>query len=107
MRAIEALVQLMLQITNYVMRAAPIAVFAAIAAVIMTNGIGVFATYVKFIGGFYLALMLLWGLLALAAFAVIGQLLSTRPRLRIAWFVVSGAGLVFLTGAYARGRYLA
>jgi hypothetical protein len=46
-------------------------------------------------------------LAAFPAFAVIGQLLSTRPRLRIAWFVVSGAGLVFLTGAYARGRYLA
>jgi hypothetical protein len=46
-------------------------------------------------------------LAAFPAFAVIGDLLSTRPRLRVAWLVISAAGLVFLTGAYARGRYLA
>ena len=40
-RGIEALVQVMLQLTDYVMRAAPFAVFAAVASAIIENGPGV------------------------------------------------------------------
>ena len=46
-------------------------------------------------------------LAAFPAFAVLGELLASRPRLRVAWLVVSAGGLVFLAGAFARGRYLA
>jgi Na+/H+-dicarboxylate symporter len=75
-RGIEALVHVMLQVTNYVMLVAPLAVFAAIAAVITTQGLGILWTFGKFIGGFYAALVLLWALLCLAAFIVLG------PRVR-------------------------
>jgi Na+/H+-dicarboxylate symporter len=71
-RGVEALVQLTLQITNYVMRFAPFAVFAAITAVIAVNGIGVLVTYVKFVGGFYLSLAILWSVLLLLAVLVLG-----------------------------------
>lgn len=54
----------MLRVTGYVMLAAPVAVFAAVAATIMTRGLGILITYGKFVGGFYLALALLWGILA-------------------------------------------
>ncbi len=62
----------MLRVTNYVMMAAPIAVFAAIAAAITTQGLGILVTYGKFMGGFYLALAILWGLLFVAGYVIVG-----------------------------------
>jgi len=38
----------------------PVGVFGAMAAAITTQGIGVLATYGKFIGGFYFGLVVLW-----------------------------------------------
>jgi Na+/H+-dicarboxylate symporter len=70
---IGELVHVMLKITDYVMKFAPIGVFAAIAAVITTQGIGVLATYAKFIGTFYLALAVLWVVLIAAGVAVLGR----------------------------------
>ncbi len=39
-------------------------------------------------------------------FAVAGELLATRPRLRVAVLVACGTGLVLLTSAFARGHYV-
>jgi Na+/H+-dicarboxylate symporter len=61
--SIGELVHVMLRITDFVMRFAPFAVFAAVASVITTQGLGVLITYGKFIGGFYLGLALLWAVL--------------------------------------------
>jgi Na+/H+-dicarboxylate symporter len=72
----EQVSQAMLKLTGYVMSVAPIAVFAAVAAVIATKGLGVLVTYAAFIGGFYLALAILWGLLVGAGFVVIGPTFS-------------------------------
>jgi len=69
---IEALVAVMLKITDYVMRAAPIAVFAAIAHAIAINGAGVLITFGRFVGSFYVALAALWALLIGAGFVVLG-----------------------------------
>ena len=71
--SIDELVQIMLVITEFVMRFAPIGVFAAIAAVITTQGLGVLLTYGKFIATFYLALAVLWLLLIGAGFVVLGR----------------------------------
>jgi Na+/H+-dicarboxylate symporter len=68
----EQVSQAMLKLTGYVMSVAPIAVFAAVAAVIATKGLGVLLTYGAFIGGFYMALAILWALLLGAGFMVIG-----------------------------------
>jgi Na+/H+-dicarboxylate symporter len=62
-RGAEALADLMLQVTNYVMRFAPFAVFGAIAAVVATKGLGIVVTYGVLIGEFYFGLLLLWTLL--------------------------------------------
>ncbi|KAL8668653.1 MAG: hypothetical protein Q9168_006721, partial [Polycauliona sp. 1 TL-2023] len=70
---LESLAQAMLKVTNYVMSFAPLAVFAAIAAAVSTQGLGVLATYAKFVGGFYLALAVLWGALILAGGTVVGM----------------------------------
>jgi Na+/H+-dicarboxylate symporter len=78
---IEDLVQVMLKVTDYVMRAAPLGVFAAVAAAITVQGIGVLATYGKFIGGFYLGLLALWLLLAGAGYLFLGRRVFTLLRL--------------------------
>ena len=69
---IEDLAHVMLKVTGYVMLFAPIAVWAAIMATIAKSGLGVLWTLVKFMGGFYLALLLLWGILVAVGFIVIG-----------------------------------
>jgi len=68
----EQVSQVMLKITSYVMLFAPFAIFAALASTVATQGLIVLLSYAKFVGGFYLSLGVLWGLLLLAAIAVIG-----------------------------------
>ena len=62
-RGAEALAELMLQVTGYVMRFAPFAVFGALANVVAKNGLGILGTYAKLLGEFYFSLALLWALL--------------------------------------------
>jgi len=71
--ALEGLSYVMLKVTMMVMWAAPFAVFAAVSAAIAKSGLGVLAVYGKFMGQFYLGIVLLWGLLFLAAAAVLGR----------------------------------
>lgn len=59
-RGADALAEMMLQITGYVMRYAPIAVFAAIAKVVSVSGLGIMATYLELLVEFYMSLVLLW-----------------------------------------------
>jgi len=66
--SIEELVHVMLKLTDFVMRFSPFGVFAAVASVITTQGLGVLLTYGKFIGGFYLSLALLWLVLISAGY---------------------------------------
>jgi Na+/H+-dicarboxylate symporter len=68
----EQVSQVMLKITGYVMLFAPFAIFAALASTVATQGLMVLLSYAKFVGGFYLSLGVLWGLLLLAAVAVVG-----------------------------------
>jgi Na+/H+-dicarboxylate symporter len=70
---IEQIAQVMLKVTGYVMLAAPVAVFAAIASVVTTQGLGILATYGRFIGGFYLSLATLWLVLLALGFLVLGR----------------------------------
>jgi len=72
-RATEGLVAVMLQITNYVMRVAPLAVFAAVASTLTERGPGVLGDLGYFMLSFYLGLVILWLLLIGIAFALLGQ----------------------------------
>ena len=78
-RATEALVAVMLQITNYVMRVAPLAVFAAVTASVAERGPSILGTFGVFIGSFYLGLIILWALLIGVCFLIIGS----RTRLLV------------------------
>jgi Na+/H+-dicarboxylate symporter len=71
--SIDELVHIMLQITDFVMRFAPLGVFAALAAVITTQGLGILLTYGKFIAAFYFGLLVLWGVLITVGLFVLGR----------------------------------
>jgi Na+/H+-dicarboxylate symporter len=71
-RFCHELVGVMLKVTDYVMWFAPIGIFGALAAAITTQGLGVLATYGKFIGSFYLGIVILWTLLIGAGFVFLG-----------------------------------
>jgi Na+/H+-dicarboxylate symporter len=70
--AIEELSHAMLKITGYVMKLAPLAVLAAMAATVAVNGLGILLKFAVFMGEFYLGLVVLWAILVTAGFAVLG-----------------------------------
>jgi Na+/H+-dicarboxylate symporter len=70
--AIDQIAAVILKLTGYIMSLAPIAVFAALAATVLTQGPGMLVVYAKFIASFYLSLLVLWAFLAAALFAGIG-----------------------------------
>jgi Na+/H+-dicarboxylate symporter len=63
----------MLQVTDYVMKLAPLGVFAAVAAIITTQGLGMLLVYGKYIASFFLALAVLWVVLIFAGYCVLGR----------------------------------
>ncbi len=79
-RGVEALVKVMLQVTDYVMRFAPFAVFTAVASAIAERGPSIIGTFGKFVGGFYVGLVALWAVLIGAAFVIVGP--RTRHLVR-------------------------
>jgi Na+/H+-dicarboxylate symporter len=71
-QVVEQVASIMLKVTGFVMNFAPLAIFAALAATVAKEGIGILVTYARFVGGFYLSLGILWSVLALACFLFIG-----------------------------------
>jgi len=72
-RAAEALTKVMLQVTDYVMRFAPFAVFAAVAATLVERGPGVIGKLGYFMLSVYIGLALLWLMLGLLAYLFVGK----------------------------------
>jgi len=79
-KGVDSLVNVMLQVTDYVMRFAPFAVFTAVASAIAEKGPEILLTFGKFVGSFYLGLAILWALLIGAAFVIVGP--RTRHLVR-------------------------
>ncbi|WEK42598.1 MAG: dicarboxylate/amino acid:cation symporter [Candidatus Sphingomonas colombiensis] len=79
-RAIDALVHVMLQITDYVMRFAPFAVFAAVAGTLTERGPKVIGQLAYFMGTFYLSLFVLWAILIGIGFLFIGRRITDLVR---------------------------
>ncbi|MFO1493891.1 MAG: dicarboxylate/amino acid:cation symporter [Lysobacterales bacterium] len=71
--ALEGLSYVMLRVTMLVMWFAPVAVFAAVSAALAKSGAGLLVTYGKFMGQFYFGIVLLWVLLFLGAWAMVGK----------------------------------
>ncbi|MER8848543.1 dicarboxylate/amino acid:cation symporter [Mesorhizobium australicum] len=64
---------MMLKITSYVMLMAPIAVCASLASVITKSGPGILLNFAKFLGSFYLTLFILWMLLIVVGYLLLGR----------------------------------
>jgi Na+/H+-dicarboxylate symporter len=78
-RALDGLAKVMLQVTDYVMRFAPVAVFAAVTASIAERGPSILTTYGYFMGSFYVGLVALWAILIGLCFLIVGR----RTRLLV------------------------
>jgi Na+/H+-dicarboxylate symporter len=73
LQAAEQVAAVMLKITGYVMVLAPLVIFAALASTVATQGLGIVVVYAKFVGGFYLSLGILWGLLVAVSILAVGR----------------------------------
>ena len=69
----DELAAIMLRVTDYVMKAAPIAIFSALAATIATQGVGILGSYAKFVCGYYVAIAIFWVFLAAVLIALLGR----------------------------------
>jgi Na+/H+-dicarboxylate symporter len=69
---IDQVSHIILKITGYIMKLAPLAVFAAMAATVTTQGLGILVTYGKYMAEFYFSLAVLWGLLILVGYLFLG-----------------------------------
>ncbi|WP_109126530.1 dicarboxylate/amino acid:cation symporter [Dyella sp. C11] len=70
---IEQLAAVMFRVTDYIMKLAPLAIFAALASSICLHGVGIVGTYGRFVAGFYLGLAVLWVILFGALSLIIGS----------------------------------
>jgi Na+/H+-dicarboxylate symporter len=77
LEALEGIAAVMLKLTDYVMRFAPIGVFGAIASAVTLRGLDVLLTYGKLIGSFYFGLAVLWALLIGVGYLFLGRRVGT------------------------------
>ncbi|MEO8406949.1 MAG: dicarboxylate/amino acid:cation symporter [Oxalobacteraceae bacterium] len=70
---LEEVGHVMLKVTDYVMRFAPIGVFGAVAGIITTQGLGMLLVFGKLLMSFYITLAVLWLVLILAGYCVLGK----------------------------------
>src|SRR3982750_452970 len=97
--AIDELSHAMLKITGYVMKLAPLAVMAAMAATVAVNGLEILLKFAVFMGDFYLSLFILWGVLALAGFVFLG------PRIGQLLVLIKEAFLLSFATASSEAAY--
>ncbi len=72
-KGLDAVAHVILRMVGYVMNFAPIGVFGAIAAVIATKGLEVFIFYGKYLLFFVIGIAILWAILLLVGFIVLGR----------------------------------
>jgi Na+/H+-dicarboxylate symporter len=72
-KALDAVSHVILKMVGYVMKFAPFGVFGAIAAVIATNGLGIFVFYAKYFAFFLVGIALLWIVLITVGFLLLGK----------------------------------
>jgi len=75
---VEEVAAIMLKVTGFVMNFAPLAIFCALASTVAVQGLPILLVYAKFVGGFYLSMLLLW-----AALFAVTLLMVRRGALRL------------------------
>ena len=79
-KGLDAVSHVILRMVGYVMNFAPVGVFGAIAAVIATKGLDVFIFYGKYLLYFIIGIAMLWAVLLLVGFIVLGKRLPDLLR---------------------------
>jgi Na+/H+-dicarboxylate symporter len=79
-KVLDIVSHIILKMVSYVMRAAPLGVFGAIAAVVATQGLGIFKFYIVYFGFFLLGIALLWLLLLLAGYIILKKRLPALVK---------------------------
>jgi Na+/H+-dicarboxylate symporter len=72
-KALDAVSHVILKMVGYVMKVAPLGVFGALAGVIASNGLSIFAFYIKYFLFFVLGIVLLWAVLITVGFLIMGK----------------------------------
>ncbi|MBG6241262.1 MAG: dicarboxylate/amino acid:cation symporter [Candidatus Symbiopectobacterium sp. Dall1.0] len=91
---INELAKVMFRVSDYVMNLAPIAVFAALASAITTQGLGLIYDFGKLIGEFYIGLAVLWAVLLGAGYLFLG-----KPIFHLAKLIREPTMLAFATAS--------
>jgi len=70
-KAMDAIAHVIMKITGYVMKLAPLAVFGSITAIVAKQGLGILSTYAIFISEFYSGLVILWLVIIFVGYLVL------------------------------------
>ncbi len=90
-KALDAIAHVILKITGYVMKLAPLAVFGAITAIVAKQGLGIISTYAIFIGEYYFSLIILCAIIISAGFVVLkGRVFTLVYNIKDAMLVAFG-----------------
>ncbi len=84
LEGIETLSHVMLKVTGYVMYMAPFGVFGAMAAIIAKSGYQAILPLATFMGEFYVTMGLLWALMILVGFLILGPRIGKLISLMVA-----------------------
>lgn len=76
-KALDVISHVVLKMVGYVMKTAPLGVFGAISAVIATRGLDILLTYAKYFGAFIAGIAVLWVILLLVGYMILGKRLGS------------------------------
>ena len=93
-RGLDSLASIMFKMTGYIMNFAPLAAFGSMASTLATLGPEVLISFGQFILEFYLALILLWGILTF-----LGSLFLRRGIFRLLRYILDPALLALTTAS--------
>lgn len=79
-RALDISAHAILKMVGYIMWVAPLGVFGAIAAIVATKGFDIFTVYAIYLRDFFLALAVLWVVLLIVGYLILGNRLMELIR---------------------------
>ncbi len=88
-KALDVIANVVLKMVGYVMLTAPLGVFGAISAVIATRGLDILLTYAKYFGAFLAGIAVLWVVLMVVGYIILGKRLFTLMKALSAPMVIA------------------
>lgn len=88
-KALDVIANVVLKMVGYVMLTAPLGVFGAISAVIATRGLDILLTYAKYFGAFLAGIAVLWVVLLVVGYIILGKRLFTLMKALSAPMVIA------------------